>query len=432
MTKSSSHRLCVFVTFVPSCDSTIVALATAPGRGALALVRLAGPDAFAIAGTVARGFDPSRPRVARLLQVRGHGGEVVDRALVTAFPAPHSYSGEDTVEFSTHGGVFVPAQVMGACLAAGARLALPGEFSRRAVIHGKLDLLQAEAVGDLVDATAPAQARQATLQLGGALSERIERIRATVLGASARLAYAIDFPEEDDGPLDLDVVATAINEVQQRLLLMVEASIDGERVRRGALVVLVGPPNVGKSSLFNRLVGRDRAIVADTPGTTRDAIEAEVSLDGWPVTLVDTAGIRDDAEAVEVLGIAVSRTYWSRADLVLQCRDAREMVQISESSFTEDPRIVSVWTKVDSLPATSVSACGVCHTDRDGELRARLVGQLCRKPVRRPRRCAVPGADRISSRLHRALADAQLQLQQGNRFARRRWGRPRLPADIIG
>ncbi len=310
-------------------------------------MRLAGTGAFAVAARLAPGFNAGRVREARLLELRDEAGELIDRAVVTAFVAPHSYSGEDTVEFSTHGGTFVPARAVAALLAAGARLAMPGEFSRRAVLNGRLDLLQAEAVADLIDATAPAQARQALIQLDGAASRRVAGLRDGVIAASALLAYAIDFPEEDDGPVDPSRIRESIAELQQQLIQLADTSAVGERLRRGALVVLTGPPNVGKSSLFNALLGRPRVIVSEAPGTTRDAVEGEVAFDGWPVTLVDTAGVRAGAGTLEEMGIGIARDYAARADLVLWCGNDTEIGLLSEHSFCPNIRPLRVSMKAD-------------------------------------------------------------------------------------
>ncbi|MEO5826593.1 MAG: tRNA uridine-5-carboxymethylaminomethyl(34) synthesis GTPase MnmE [Gemmatimonadales bacterium] len=362
----------------PDADDTIVALATPPGRGALALVRLAGIGAFAMAAKLAPGFDPGRPREARLLELQDQAGELIDRAVVTAFAAPHSYCGEDTVEFSTHGGTLVPARTVAAILAAGARLALPGEFSRRAVLNGRLDLLQAEAVADLIDATAPAQARQALNQLDGATSRRVAELRDTVIATSALLAYAIDFPEEDDGPMDPTTIRNSIWELQSQLTGLADTATVGERVRRGALVVLAGPPNVGKSSLFNALMGRTRVIVSEEPGTTRDAVEAELEFDGWPVTLVDTAGIRPGAATVELMGIAMSREYAERADLVLWCDDGTESQLLSEHSFVGDVRYCLVSTKADLGTVCPAAQVAVSAATGEGlaELRSMVVARV--------------------------------------------------------
>lgn len=323
---------------------TIVAVATAPGPSAVAVVRLSGPAAFGITGILAVAFDPSRAREARLLTLRDAAGPI-DRALVTAFPAPASFTGEDVVEFSCHGGTFTASRVVGACLAAGAREAYPGEFTRRAVINGKLDLVQAEATGDLLMATSPAQAQQALAQLDGNLSRRIGALRESVLGAEALLAYAIDFPEEDDGPIPAGRIEAAIASIRGQLEALLATAADGERVRNGALVVITGPPNAGKSSLFNALLGRDRAMVTEVPGTTRDAIEAGATFEGYPVRLVDTAGLREGGDQLEALGMERSRQWLAEADLVVSC--VSPDTQTNEHSFTSLSTAVAVGTKSD-------------------------------------------------------------------------------------
>jgi tRNA modification GTPase len=323
---------------------TIAAIATAPGPAAIAVVRLSGPEAFRVAGELAAGFDAARAREARLLTLRDATGPI-DRALVTAFPAPGSFTGEDVVEFSCHGGAFTAARVLSACLAGGAREAFAGEFTRRAVVNGKLDLLQAEATGDLLMATAPAQAAQALDQLDGNLSRRILALREAVLHAEALLAYEIDFPEEDDGPVPLAKVESALADLRRQLEQLLATAADGERVRTGALVVLTGPPNAGKSSLFNALLGRDRAMVTAIPGTTRDAIEADTTFEGYPVRLVDTAGIRMGGDELEQLGMERSRRWTAEADLVVVCISPD--VEKSDPSLTLLSTGVVVRTKSD-------------------------------------------------------------------------------------
>lgn len=325
-------------------EDTIVARATAPGVAALAVIRLSGPAAFPVAATLATRFDPSRVREAQLLTLRDGDG-VMDHAIVTAFPAPRSFTGEDVVECSCHGGAFTAARVLAACLVAGAREAYPGEFTRRAVWHGKLDLLQAEATGDLLMATAPAQATQALSQLDGNLSRRIGELRESVLHAEALLAYAIDFPEEDDGPLPVGQVAAALTSIRPQLEALLATAHDGELVRNGALVVLAGGPNAGKSSLFNALLGRDRAMVTEIPGTTRDAITADTTIGGLPVRLVDTAGIRDGGDRLEAMGMEHSKRWLAEADLIVVCHAPDSL--ISEPLFTSvSPQLV-VATKLD-------------------------------------------------------------------------------------
>jgi tRNA modification GTPase len=297
----------------------IAALATPAGRAALAVIRLSGDEAFTVARRVIRGFRTDRPRVALLAGFHASDGQPIDRGLYTVFPGPHSYTGEDMVELSCHGGLVAPARVLAALHEAGARPAAPGEFTRRAVLNGKLDLVQAEAVGDLIDAVAPAQAQAALRQLDGGLSRRLAELREALVDAQALLGYEIDFPDEDDGPVPAGRIAGHLRDLQARIARLVAGSASGERLREGASLVIAGRPNAGKSSLFNALLGLDRALVTEIPGTTRDAIEAHTDFLGWPVRLVDTAGLWDSADRLDRMGVEVSRRYLSAADLVVLC-----------------------------------------------------------------------------------------------------------------
>lgn len=300
---------------------TIAAISTAPGRSALAMVRVSGPDTRAVAGRLGLGDLP--PRRAVHAKVRHPGtGETVDRPVAVRFEGPASYTGEDMLELSCHGGALVPQLVLDAVCAAGARLANPGEFTRRAYLNGRMDLLQAEATLDLIDARAPAMGRAALFQLERGLSRRIEDLRKRLIELQALLAYDIDFPEEDEGPVDPVRIEESAAGLQGALVRMLELAPEGELLRDGALTVIAGRPNAGKSSIFNALLGFERAIVTEEPGTTRDAIEAMVSLSGYPFRLVDTAGLRADATRVEGLGIEVARGYLDRADLILMCVEA--------------------------------------------------------------------------------------------------------------
>ena len=331
----------------------IVALATPPGRSALALIRLSGKGAFELAGRVLQPFRPTPPRVAhRVRVIHPITGEPVDDALAACFPGPRSYTGEDLIEVSTHGGLLVPAGVIAALVAAGARPAAPGEFSRRAVLNGKIDLLQAEATADLIDAGSPAQARRALQQLDRGLSRRLEQLRTELIELEALLAYEIDFPEEDEGAVAPERVERAWGAARQRIAHLIATAPEGERLREGALLVIAGRPNAGKSSLFNALLGRERAIVTEVPGTTRDAIEAYAVLEGFPFRLVDTAGLRESDDRVERMGIEVSRKYLAAADLVLFCRDTgSEMRDAGSREFLSSCRapVVEVMTKADLL-----------------------------------------------------------------------------------
>jgi tRNA modification GTPase len=300
-------------------DDTIVALATPPGRGAVALVRLSGPEAFAIVSRHLTSW-PLEPRTTHLCDVFD-GTQKLDSALVTVFPGPNSFTGEDTVEISTHGGYLVPSGVIAALTLSGARQASPGEFTRRAVLNGKLDILQAEAIGDLVDAKSHAMQRTALGQLDGGLSRRLLDLRSDLIDLEALLAYDVDFPEEDDGPIPRERIRQSTERIIESLASLVATAPLGELVREGATVVIAGAPNAGKSSLFNALLGRSRAIVTAIPGTTRDALEAVIDTGRWPLRLVDTAGLRPTDDQLERLGIEVSERYLVAADIVLACGD---------------------------------------------------------------------------------------------------------------
>lgn len=334
--------------------STIAALATPPGRGALAVVRVSGPGAHAIAERVLRPW-PIAARRATLCAVHepGDGGVLLDRAVVTRFEAPGSYTGEDAVEVTTHGGAQVPAAVLAAFVDAGARPALPGEFTRRAVLNGRLDLVQAEAVGDLIDARSGAMHRAALAQLDGGLSRRVAALREGLLDLEALLAYDIDFPEEDEGPVAPARVTASAQALLGALDALLATAPAGALVRDGATVVIAGAPNAGKSSLFNALLGERRAIVTAVPGTTRDAIEAVLDTHPFPLRLVDTAGLRESADVVERLGIEVSERYLARAELVLACGEGAAAVGAAAArvrALTAAP-VVGVWTKADLAPA---------------------------------------------------------------------------------
>lgn len=368
---------------------TVAAIATAPGPAAVALLRVSGERAFEIVDRVAPGTAAAdSARLQRLLRLRHpHTGELLDRALVTCFPAPGSYTGEDIVEISTHGGFLVPELVLDALLAAGARQAEPGEFTRRAYLNGKLDLLQAEAVLDVIDGGSRALHGAAIHQLERGLSLRLEQLRSAILRIEAMLAYAIDFPDEDEPPVPQERVVAMAGEVMSQLDLLLATAPEGELLRAGALVVLAGRPNAGKSSLFNALLGVERAIVTPLPGTTRDAIEAPLSIDGYPFRLVDTAGLRKGSDEVEARGIEVAWRYLREARLVLFCAEAGRQLEGEEVGFLaalEPDRTLLVRTQADLLPggrgrAADDGGCGSPVSARDGRGLAELRGAILRK-----------------------------------------------------
>lgn len=333
---------------------TIVALGTVPGRSAIAVVRLSGENAFGIA---AKHIDPwpADSREASLRTVHD-GGRILDQAIVTVYVRPRSFTGEDIVEISTHGGHTVPASVIAALIRSGAREALPGEFTRRAVLNGKLDIIQAEATGDLIDAQSYAMQQVALGQLEGGLSSRIAMVRESVLSLESLLAYDIDFPEEDDGPVSRDRVLESANRVLESLNVLLATIPVGQIVREGAITVIAGEPNAGKSSLFNALLGENRAIVTEVPGTTRDALEGVIDAGRWPIRLIDTAGLRESSDVVEKLGIEVSERYVARAHLLLACGESKDSMK----------RAASILSRISSAPVVSVltkSDLGVSETE---------------------------------------------------------------------
>ena len=357
-------------------ERTIAAIATAPGRGALALIRASGPGVRALA-TALLVPAPTVTRRATHCVVCNAKGTVIDDVIATLYHAPHSFTGEDLLEISTHGGLIVPTSVLAAALHAGAREAEPGEFTRRAVLNGKLDLLQAEAIGDLIDARSSAAHHLALRQLDGGLSSRIEALRIRILGLEALLAYDIDFPEEDDGPIPRARIESAALELVTSLDLLIATGEQGTLVHDGALIVLAGAPNVGKSSLFNALLGEARAIVTDVPGTTRDAIEAILDLPGWPLRLVDTAGLRPTDDLVERLGLAASARYLGKAAIVLACVDTLDSLETVRAirGSTSSPILV-VATKADSVSDSFKQSADVAVSAHTGEGLADLLRKI--------------------------------------------------------
>lgn len=307
-------------------NDTIAAVSTPFGEGAIALLRLSGPRAVAVADEIfCAKTKPSRsqPRVQHFGKI-ADGGAVIDDGMLTVFRAPASYTGEDVVEIACHGGILVTRRILRLLLARGARLAEPGEFTQRAFLNGKMDLTQAEAVMDLIRAQTDLALRAATEQLEGRLGGRIRELRELLLGVLAHVEAFIDFPDEDIDPDTGGALLKKLDGARDGIADLLRTADHGKILREGVRTVICGAPNVGKSSLLNLLLGCERAIVSETPGTTRDTIEEVINLLGVPVRLVDTAGMREAADSVEREGIERTRRQIERADLVLRVFDASE------------------------------------------------------------------------------------------------------------
>ena len=329
--------------------STIFALATPPGRGAIAIIRLSGPDTTAT--LIALGVGVLSPRMASLRKLT-RNGVILDEALVLSFPAPNSYTGEDCAELHLHGGRAVIEGVSEALIALGVRPAEPGEFTRRAFENGRLDLAQAEAVADLIDAESDAQATQALGQLGGALSQTYAGFRRSLLKALALVEAEIDFPDEEL-PDNLARTAGPVLDALAEDLRAALADADrGRRVREGYRIVLIGETNAGKSSLFNALVSREAAIVTPIAGTTRDVLDAELIIGGYAVTLSDTAGLRDSDDVVEAEGVRRARARAESADLRLWVRAPGDPEGAAAEFVRPDDLVVL--TKADLEPVAVV------------------------------------------------------------------------------
>ena len=347
-------------TSTEAATDTIAAVSTPPGRGGIGIVRLSGPIAATIADQLVRLRQPmehARARLADVLDAQDGGGERIDEAVVTFFAAPNSYTGEDLVEIAAHGSPVVLELLVRQALELGARLAEPGEFTQRAFLAGKLDLTQAEAVRDLIEAQTLTQVRQAASQMGGALSRRVQPIKQALVELIALLEAGIDFAEDDVDVTPQAEIARRIGEIEPPLAALEASFARGRIVHDGLTLAIVGRPNAGKSSLFNRLVERDRAIVTATPGTTRDLVTERISLDGIPLELVDTAGLRETYEEVERLGIARSREALADAALVLVVLDATQPLNDEERALL---------TAVEGRPAlVAVNKSDLAASDHD-------------------------------------------------------------------
>ena len=351
-------------------SDTIAAVATAPGRAGVAVVRVSGPEAAAVARALAHSEVPETGVVFRRLYASD--GAFLDEALVLAFKAPRSYTGEDTVEFQCHGGGVTPRRVLEACFAAGARLARRGEFTERAFLNGKLDYEQAESVLELIDAKTGRSADAALEKLSGRKAEERRALYEDALSISAEIEHSLDV---DEGELPEDFfrnLSARTDGLRGRLAEAVRRANEGRILRDGALVVLAGPPNVGKSSLMNALLETNRAIVSDVPGTTRDSIEEWLDIDGYPVRLVDTAGLRDTADAVEAEGVRRAGELISSADLVLRLYDGGEAPHAGEKELAVRAKCDLSAVAGDELAVSSKTGAGIESLKRE------IAGRLSR------------------------------------------------------
>ena len=315
-----------------SSSDTIVAIATPPGRGGIGVVRVSGPQAVELVSGLIDHSGNLEPRRAMFTHISS-ASAVRDQVIVTYFPAPHSYTGDDVVELSAHGSPVILRSIVEAAMARGARLAEPGEFTLRAFLNGRIDLMQAEAVADLIDAVTPEQARLAFDQLEGTSTRAIADLEETLFDLVARLEASVDFPDEGYHFVNPAEVATALRRLIERMSALLADFGRGRLVREGLQIAIVGRPNVGKSSLFNALVGSERAIVTDQPGTTRDLVSEVVDIHGLKVTLVDTAGVRETSDPAEAEGVSRSLRAERVADLVLVVVDEDEPVTPNAKHF---------------------------------------------------------------------------------------------------
>jgi len=352
----------------------IAAISTAPGRGGIGVVRISGPrlEKF-LSGIVSRPVPPRRATLADFIDARG---SAIDQGIALYFPAPRSYTGEDVLELHGHGGPVVLQLLLKRCLELGARPAQPGEFTRRAYLNDKIDLAQAESVADLIDASTAEAARSAVRSLQGAFSQRVDELIQALVGLRALVEAALDFPEEDVELIEHADGAGRLANLQAKLREVLSSSQQGSLLREGLRVVLVGRPNVGKSSLLNRLAGEELAIVTDIAGTTRDAIRQSVSIEGVPVHIIDTAGLRPPNDAVEKLGIARTWTAIEHADLVLLLLDATQGEGAADREIMRDlpagPPRLRVMNKIDLVPRGPAveygsSGCTVWLSAKTGE-----------------------------------------------------------------
>jgi tRNA modification GTPase len=388
---------------------TIAAISTPAGEGAIALIRISGANAIAVAEKIFRGKEkPSQflPHLQHFGEIGDETGQLIDQVMMSIHRAPASYTGEDLVEISCHGGMLVTARVLEVCLRAGARAARPGEFTERAFLNGKMDLTQAEAVIDLIRAKTDLALRSATEQLEGRLGEKIRDIRDELIALSANIEASIDFPEEGIAPDEGEKLGARLDLTREKISALIATADRGRILREGVRVVIYGATNAGKSSLLNRLLGYDRVIVSETHGTTRDTIEEVLNLRGLPIRLLDTAGLRTSTDNLEREGIARTEKSLRTADLRLHIIDRNapkppdfeihtangaEMVLLNKSDLPEHHD----WKSVDGLRISCVTGEGLAR------LEEQLLARITKENLRPESAVAINARHRDC--LHRAL-----------------------------
>ncbi len=333
---------------------TIVALATPPTKSALAIIRLSGEDSLQVASAIFSRDLVTINQPGQYFGTISFQNQLIDQAVAIVFTKPHSFTGENSVEFICHGSPLVAQQVIEACLAEGARLATRGEFSSRAYLNGKIDLVQAEAINDVINATTNESKRLALLGLSGESSALIDPIRVGIADILSLIEVNIDYPEyEDLEPIDRDKIRTAIKFVRQQITTLVHEGRQGQIIKEGLNLAIVGKPNVGKSSLLNALLKEDKAIVTDIAGTTRDVVEGDINLNGLVLHLSDTAGIREGNDTIEKMGIAKSKKAIDKADLVIVVLDASTPLELEDErilALTSASKRIIVYNKSDLTP----------------------------------------------------------------------------------
>ena len=402
-------------------DDTIAAVATASGEAGISVVRVSGPNALSVADRVFRGTGapPSR-RGGRafLLGHAMHDGQMIDQVILLLMPKPNSYTSEDVVEFQGHGGRQCAQRILRAVLEAGARLADPGEFTQRAFLNGRMDLVQAEAVADLIHARSERAATAALAQLEGRLSEKLNQLYDRLIATAADIEATLDFPEDELPETVMPELIRRTGDALAELDQLIGSWDEGHLLRDGALVVILGPPNAGKSTLLNALLGRERAIVSSTPGTTRDTIEEDLVIAGVPIRLIDTAGLRETDCEIEQIGITRTRAKLEQADVLLVMIDGSqppdESMQQLLSSLPADRSLI-VCNKIDlgrQLDAAALTPHTVIETSLKTDVEARAVREAIGDSLtKRFQLDARPHAT-ISERHRQLLQKARSEVEQ--------------------